>query len=149
MRVGEVCNRIVVVVEADASIREAAKVMRKYHVGNVIVVDRSSGEVEPVGVLTDRDLVVELLAQDVDLDAVAVQDAMSFDLLTAREDEDDAEVLSRMRTRGVRRVPVVDKSGALVGILSVDDYLSLMSDQLSELVALIGIEQKRERWQRP
>jgi CBS domain-containing protein len=144
MKVGEICNREVVVVDRGAAILEAAQLMRRHHVGDVVVTEERGGIRVPVGILTDRDIVVELLAEQVPLDAVSVGDAMSSELLTVSEEEEVMDVLQRMRGRGVRRAPVVNPSGALAGILAVDDMIDLIAEQLSDLVKLIGNEQQRE-----
>jgi CBS domain-containing protein len=145
MIVGEVCTREVVFIDRDASILEAARLMRQHHVGDVIVADDRHGEWVPVGILTDRDIVVELLAREVDLNAVSIGDVMSLDLLTAEEDADLTETIKTMRSRGVRRVPVLNRGGGLVGILAADDLIELIAEQLSDVVGLIAAEQKRER----
>lgn len=144
MKVGEICNREVVVIDREAAILEAAQLMRRRHVGDVVVTEERGGARVPVGILTDRDIVVELLAEQVPLEAVAVGDAMSSELLTVSEEEEVMDAIQRMRGRGVRRVPVVDHSGALAGILAVDDLIDLIAEQLSDLVKLIGNEQQRE-----
>ena len=144
MSVGEMCNRAVVVVGKDETVAEAVQLMRRHHVGDVVVVEEQSGTRVPVGVLTDRDIVIEILAEDVALDAVAIKDVMSYELLTAPEDEDVIDTLQRMRTRGVRRVPVVDASGGLIGILTVDDILELMAEYLGGLARLVKRERESE-----
>ena len=145
MTAGESCNREVVIIHREGTIPEAAKLMRKYHVGDLVVVEeRDLGRI-PVGIVTDRDLVVEVLAQDVDLDAVTIGDVMSFDLVTAEEEETIRETVKKMRSRGVRRMPVVDKSGVLQGILTVDDLIELYAEALCDLHAVTVREQKRER----
>ncbi len=145
MNVGEVCNREVVVMAKEGSIREAAQLMREFHVGDIVVVEERNRQRYPVGILTDRDVVVEILAIDVDADAVDVGDAMSFDLLTAREDDSVWDTVKRMRSRGVRRMPVVDERGVLTGILAMDDLIEMFAEQLTDVAALIAHEQKRER----
>lgn len=148
MKVGEVCNREVIVLDREGTILEAAQLMRRHHVGSVVVTAGQSGVAVPVGILTDRDIVVELLAEQVHLEAVAVGDAMSADLLTVSEEEELMEVIQQMRSRGVRRVPVVTRSGALTGVLAVDDLIDLIAEQLGDMVRLIGNEQQRERQKR-
>lgn len=148
MRIGEVCNREVVVLDRQGSILEAAQLMRRHHVGDVVVTEEREGALVPVGILTDRDIVVGLLADQVPLEAVAVGDAMSPDLLAVSEEEEILDAIRRMRGRGVRRVPVVDRNGALVGILAVDDLIDLVAEQLGDLVKLIGNEQQWERQRR-
>lgn len=144
MNIGEVCNREVVIIDKEGSIFEAAKLMREYHVGDVIVVEEKNGERIPVGILTDRDIVRALVAADIDLHAVTVGDTMSFDLLTVKEEDDVVSTIKRMRHRGVRRVPVVNSQGGLEGIISVDDLIDLIYEQLTDLVGLIKHQQERE-----
>ncbi|WP_462271268.1 CBS domain-containing protein [Desulfobacter sp.] len=144
MNVGEVCNREVIIIDREGSIREAAGLMRKHHVGNVVVVEEKNGDRFPVGILTDRDIVLELIALDVDINAVTVGDAMSFELITAREDDDVVETIKRMRHKGVRRIPVVNDRGGLEGILAVDDLVDYISEQLTDLARLVMEEPLRE-----
>lgn len=144
MKVGEICTREVVIIEKNASVLEAAKLMRAYHVGDIVAVEPHPGERIPVGILTDRDIVVELIAGGVDLQSVTVGDVMSYQLVTALEDDDVIETVKRMRNRGVRRIPVVNGRGGLEGILSLDDLLDLLAEQLSDIVFLIKREQKEE-----
>ena len=144
MKVGEVCNREVVVVNRDQSILDAAKLMRSFHVGDVVVVQDAGSVRTPVGILTDRDIVVKLLAREIDLAAVSIGDAMSFDLVTAGEEDSVIEAIEKMRNQGVRRIPVVSSQGGLEGILSLDDCLELVAEQVGDLVQLIKTEQRRE-----
>jgi CBS domain-containing protein len=148
MTVGEACNREVIFVDREATIVEAAQLMRTHHVGDVVVAEMRDGVRAPVGILTDRDIAVELVAEEVALTAVSVGDAMSLGLLAVREAEELSEAIGQMKVRGVRRAPVVDDRGALVGILAVDDLLELVAEQLADLVKLISVGQTRERQRR-
>ncbi len=143
MPIGEICNREVVIVRKEDSILEAAKLMREYHVGNVIVVDDREGRVIPLGILTDRDIVVELIAKP--LESVSVRDVMSADLISASENRGVWDTIQCMRARGIRRIVVVDDGGGLVGILSIDDLLELLSGELSDLAKLSMKERNREK----
>ena len=145
MSVGELCNRNVVIVDRAESALEAARLMREYHVGDVVVVEETAEGKKPVGILTDRDIVIELVAEGVDLDAISVGDAMSNQLLIVAESDELADATAKMRARGVRRAPVVDKVGVLVGILTVDDILEVLAGELSDLVRLMVREQHHER----
>ncbi len=144
MTVGSVCTRDVVIATPEMTVVAAAKLMREFHVGTVIVVDGDQGKNVPIGILTDRDIVVEVLAQDVVLESVTVGDVMSHSLLVANEDDGIWDTVQRMRTRGVRRIAVVDGGGTLVGVLSVDDLLSLLGEEFSALSALFVSEQRKE-----
>lgn len=149
MKVGEACNREVVIIDRKETIVEAARLMRTHHVGDVVVVEQRPVGNIPVGILTDRDIVVELIAEEVDFLTLGIEDCMAFDLLQAREDEDLLEVLERMRSKGVRRIPVVSGNGALQGILTFDDMVELIAEQVHDLVSLMRTEQQREKQVRP
>ncbi len=149
MSVGEICNREVIIIGREGTIYEAAELMRKYHVGDVVVVEEKSEENIPVGILTDRDIVVLLIAPNVDLDSVTVGDVMSFELESVREEEDVMDTIKQMRSKGVRRVPVVNQRGGLEGILAVDDLIELFAEQLTDLTKLIMRGQQREYEKRP
>jgi len=144
MTVGEICNREVVVVGPEAAIQEAARLMREHHVGCLVVVEEREGRTVPVGMLTDRDLVVELLALDLDPDTVCVGDVMSPGPVVAYEEDRLWDTLRRMRIEGVRRLPVVDREGALQGILALDDLLELLAGELAELARVVLRERRRE-----
>lgn len=144
MSVGQICNRDTVIVRKEDSIIEAAKLLREFHVGSVVVVEDAAGGVKPVGILTDRDLVVEILAAELDPATVSVGDIMSYELTTAHEENGLWDVLQRMQSKGVRRVPVVNAQGLLAGILTSDDLLELLASELGQLVKVIGRERQRE-----
>lgn len=144
MSAGEYCNRDVVVIDKTESVREAIKLMRKNHVGDVVVVEMRENASIPLGILTDRDIVVEILAEDVDLDAINVGDVMSDQLVTVNEDTKLLDAIKQMRIKGIRRLPVVNEPGELQGILSTDDLLELIVEQLSDIVALTSKETTNE-----
>ena len=145
MLAGEVCNREVVIANTDESVMQATKLMREYHVGDVVVVEEQEGVRVPKGILTDRDIVIELIAQAVDLDAVNIGDVMSCELLIAQESDDVLDILKRMCANGVRRVPVVNQEGGLEGILTVDDVIDLVAEQLQDLAGLTKRQLTEER----
>jgi len=148
MSIGKVCNRETVIARAEDTIVEVSKLMRRHHVGDVVVIEPGEGGNVPIGILTDRDLVMEILAQDLSPDAVTVGDIMSEEIVTAREDDSIWDTLQRMRIKGVRRVPVVDARGGLVGILALDDLLELLAGELADLAKIVRREEGRERTSR-
>lgn len=150
MTVGEFCNRQVVIARRDESVAEAARRIRDFHVGTLIVVDEQDGRRVPVGVVTDRDLVVSVLAGDRrDIDTLKVGDVMTRGLVTANQQENLLDALKKMRSFGVRRLPIVNDEGGLEGILTFDDLIDLVAEELSDLTNLVAREQKREREVRP
>ena len=149
MRVGEICNREVVVVGEEASVTEAAGIMREYHVGDVVIVQTRYGKQVPVGILTDRDITLEIVARGADPDNIRVGDAMTFELTTVSDDDDLMHVIEVMRSHGIRRVPVVDADEALVGIMTVDDIVDLLSEIMVDLAHLVDSQRRREAKSRP
>jgi signal-transduction protein with cAMP-binding, CBS, and nucleotidyltransferase domain len=150
MSIGEICNREVIVIEQGSTIMEAARLMRNHHVGTLVVVEKiaPADNVIPVGILTDRDIVIEMIAEEVDFDAVAIRDVMSYELVTARESDGIWDTMQRMRAQGIRRIPVVSDAGTLVGILAIDDLLELLAEELTDLAKLIRREHQREEKKR-
>lgn len=148
MKAGELCNRDVVTATRETSILDAARLMRDLHVGSLVIVETRGDNVEPVGIVTDRDIVLEVIAEGVALDAVTAGDIMTFALLKVAEDESVFDTAQRMRARGVRRVPVVTAAGALAGIIALDDILQLLSEELSLLSKLTMRESEQEEKKR-
>lgn len=149
MTVGEICQRNVVVAPPSEMIVDAAKRMRTSHVGDLVIVDTRGDRHLPVGILTDRDIVVGALAGDADhINYLLVSDVMTSDLVTAREQDSTEEALKKMQEHGVRRLPIVDGDDALVGIVTLDDILQFFSGQQNILVGLVTREQERERQHR-
>lgn len=146
MNVGEICNRDVVIAHRDESVLEAARRMRDYHVGALVVVEQTTTQRPPIGILTDRDIVISVLARDIeDMGRLSVGDVMTFEVVTAGESDSVESALDAMRRHGVRRLPVVGQSGGLVGIVSTDDILELAAERLTTIVGLLRREQERER----
>jgi CBS domain-containing protein len=144
MRVAEICTRSVVCVPLPSTVRDAAEIMRERHVGSVVVVDRCDAGQEPVGILTDRDIVISVVAPGVLPEVMTVCDVMSRPLYTCDENEDLLTAIRTMREKGVRRLVVTNRVGGLVGILSVDDAYHALGTQLRELDRAVEREQIRE-----
>jgi CBS domain-containing protein len=147
MTVGQVRTKRVVTADPDETVPEVARRMREQHVGDVIIADSQN---RPVGILTDRDIVVSAVAQTPDkLSTLLVGDLMSRNLITARATDAVEAALRKMHEHGVRRLPIVGSDGRLEGVLTLDDALEMLSNEFAELVGLVALEQKRERQMRP
>lgn len=144
MAIGEICNREVAFAERETTINAAAKLMRHYHVGSLVIVDDLSGKRVPVGIVTDRDLVVEVEAMDLDPKVITIGDIMTKELFTVPESQGVLETMEVMRFKGVRRLPVVDSEGRLAGIVTIDDLLEVLAEELTDLTRIISKEQARE-----
>lgn len=144
MHAGDICNREVVFAHKLMTLTEAASLMRDRHVGSlVVIVDRLSERV-PVGMITDRDITVGVVAKGLDPRALTVGEVMATELTTVREQDHVEDVVRLMRQRGVRRVPVLTRSGALAGLLSLDDVLDVLAEQLQDMVHTVDRERARE-----
>jgi len=144
MNVGEICNRTVVVTKRDTVLTQVAQLMREHHVGSLVIVDEGKRGRVPVGIVTDRDIVVAVVANGVDPRKFGVGEVMKPELVTVSEGDSVFDTLRLMRERGVRRVPVLAADGTLAGIVTVDDLLEIVAEQLGELVRAIATEQSRE-----
>jgi CBS domain-containing protein len=144
MPISEVCNREVVIAQPGDTVLEAALLMRQHHVGDVVIVEDRGGKRVPVGIVTDRDLVVEIMAPQLDPATITVGDIMAPDLVTVKEYAGLYEAIELMHSRGVRRLPVVDVNGGLAGILALDDLVELLADEMAALAKLVKHEQKKE-----
>ena len=149
MNVGEICSRIVVVADSRTQVQEAAKLMRDHHIGALVVTEGGANARRPIGIVTDRDMVVEVLAADVDFRTLTVGDIMSEQPATIHETAGLFEVIALMRSGGVRRVVVVDANGHLLGIVAMDDLIPVLAEELSALGHAIRVEQRREAQKRP
>lgn len=144
MPIGNIRTREVVVARRDTTVSEAARLMRNHHVGDVVVVDELDGRKVPCGIVTDRDIVIGLVAEGLDADTITVSDLMMTEIIVARELDGVADTLEVMRVKAVRRMPIVDALGTLVGIVTADDLLQLLSEEMSALAAMINREKRRE-----
>lgn len=144
MPVSEICNREVVVVQRNDTALEAAKLMRQHHVGDVLVVEDRNGVRVPVGIVTDRDLIMEIMAPELDGAVITVGDIMAQELATVKGSTGIFEAIQYMRQKAVRRLPIVNESGGLIGILTLDDLLELLSEELLEIAKLVRNEQQKE-----
>jgi CBS domain-containing protein len=139
--IGEICNRQVVVVGRDTTVAQAAQLMRHHHVGTLVVCDSlNGGRRVPVGIITDRDVVIGVVAPGLDAGTITVDDVMGGELVTVRESEGVLQALEIMRYKGVRRLPVVEADGRLAGIVAIDDILEVLAEELSDVSRIIARE---------
>lgn len=142
--VADVCIYYPVVVSQDATLREVASKMREHHIGDVIVTQAINGRVKPIGMITDRDIVIQVIAKDADTRDICATDIMSPDLHTMATTMSIDEAITLMHKKGVRRFPVVDGSGCLVGVVTIDDLLGVVAKQLAQLFDTFGQARAQE-----
>jgi len=144
MKIGEVCNRLVTSVNTDESVQRAAELMREAHVGSLVVTQPQDDGQMPVGIVTDRDIVIEVIAKAIDPNSLTVGDIMSESPLLAQEDGDISDILAAMRKQRVRRVPVVNSAETLIGILALDDMLQLFATEMKSAAEIVGGQRFQE-----
>jgi len=149
MDVRDICKPVVVFAYKSMPLNEAARLMRDNHVGSLVVVEeRESGKM-PIGMLTDRDITLSVVAKDLEARNLTVGEVMIEDIVAVREDDSIVDALALMRRRGVRRAPVVNRGGKLAGIVTLDDLLRMVVSQLDDLVAAISVELETAARERP
>jgi len=151
MKVKNFCKREPVTVRSADELVVAARLMREQHVGYLVVVEPAvrEGTFVPVGVITDRDIVVGVIARDIDPRRLRVEDVMTREPVLADEDESLGGALKKMRKVGVRRLPVVGFQNELVGVLAIDDILDAVVGELQDAAGAIRKEQSIEISLRP
>lgn len=142
--VRDMAVREVVTVTPTTTLAECAQAMRAQHVGSVVVIDDEGEHDNPRGIVTDRDIVIETVAVGLDATTLTAGDVMTAPLATVHDDDDILDALAKMREHGVRRLPVLDVAGNLSGIITVDNLLEALAEQLDSVVRVIKAEQTRE-----
>jgi CBS domain-containing protein len=146
---GDLCTRLTVVAPRSMGVIEAARLMREHHVGCLVIAEDVAAGRVPVGLLTDRDIVTEIVAKGLDPRTLRVEDVMGAQPAVADASETLPDVLAGMRRKGVRRLPVVDAKGVLQGIVALDDVLEAIAEQLDAVVKALASGRSRELRQRP
>lgn len=146
---GDLCSRDVVTAARATVLNQAARLLRERHVGCLVVVDETDEGRFVVGMLTDRDIVTAVIAKDVSLQTLRVDDVMSEDVAAVNEDASAHDALALMRRRRVRRVPVVAAGGSLVGLLSTDDLTRMLAGELQALAEVLVGQRRVEEMERP
>ncbi len=138
MNLSELCTLDPVCCARSATAAEAAQLMRDHHVGDLIVVDDITEQRYVVGVVTDRDLVVQVMACGLAPAQVKISDLIRAPVIIARESEDLSIALERMRSHGVRRLPIVDEHERLAGVITLDDLLTIFADEAAGMAAIVA-----------
>ncbi len=144
MSIKELCQRDIVAVGRDDTAFKAAELMRQNHVGDVLVVEKKHGITTPAGIVTDRDIVIEIVATDLDPHVITVGDIMLPHLCTIDEDAEIFAAIKLMTGKGIRRLPVTDKDGSLIGILTLDDLLQTIAKESFGIDMLLSNAHKNE-----
>lgn len=142
--IGTICERDVICAGAETTVQAAAKLMRRHHVGCIVIIEPSGERRIPAGIVTDRDIVMEVSALDLDPNVITIGDICTPKLEVVREGEGLLETAEIMRSKGVRRLPVVGDHGELTGIISIDDLFEALTGQLSGMARILCCERQYE-----
>ena len=139
-------KKVVTILEQEG-VGDAARLMRENHVGDIIVVEEHNHKMIPIGMVTDRDIVMATLAVGASPDPFTVGDVMTTNLVTVRENETLNHVIDLMKVHGIKRLPIIGKNQELLGIIAVEDIMSFLSSELSAL-SEVSQRQKEVEFQR-
>ena len=145
MLLKEFCTTDVAFCSRDTTVLEAARIMRQKHIGDLVVVDDPQDECTPIGLITDRDIVVKVIGNELSVSQTTVGQVMRIPLVTASEAEDSSVAIERMRHHAVRRLPVTGKHGRLAGIVTLDDLLRRLRSEVDTLIDIVTKAQDQER----
>lgn len=134
------CERDVVCAKSDTPLEKIARLMRENHIGDVVIVDESSC---PIGIVTDRDLVIETVGRGKDFDNMTADDVMTRDVAVAKAGEPVEEMIRIMRREGVGRLPLVDEQGTIAGIITAKNLMVWLISELSQLME--GAEKQQDK----
>ncbi|MGE3975521.1 MAG: CBS domain-containing protein [Bdellovibrionales bacterium] len=146
MPISDLCSQKLISVERTATLQHAARLMKKYHVGGVVVVE-SNGKNKPVGILTDRDIVLGVVAENLP-HTTLVEDVMSKNVVQVTKSEGISSVIDKMEREGVRRIIVTDDAGNAFGLVSSDDVLQLIAQEMNGLDRLVQRQVQNEKFNR-
>jgi CBS domain-containing protein len=130
---GKICTKPVITASTQMSVSQAADAMRKKNVGALVVVNAG----RPVGMLTDRDIVVDVLARGLDPESTPVGDVMHKKPVTIRDNLGVFDAIKTLAKTGVRRLPVVGKTGLLVGVITLDDLFVLLGNEMGHMAGAL------------
>ncbi|HVL75219.1 MAG TPA: CBS domain-containing protein [Noviherbaspirillum sp.] len=144
MAIKDFCNTDVVICDADTAVPDVAGLMRAHHVGDVIVIEERDGRRFPAGIVTDRDIVLEAVSVGLDVKVFTAGDLMTSPLITVNATSGVFETLQTMSRHRVRRIGVVHEDGSLYGVVSADDLIKLLAQELTSLTVAIADQPAKE-----
>jgi CBS domain-containing protein len=147
--IASIMSRDPVMCTEDTRLQDVAAMMRARHVGAIVVATADGSAYRPLGIVTDRDIVVELVATGLDPAAITAGDIVTRPAVTIREHDSLIDAIHKMRSRGIRRLPVIDLHGVLVGVVTQDDLVHVLSSQLSTLARVAEYQPSQEARTRP
>ena len=149
MLLQKIATKNVVTISANATIEDAAKMMREFHVGDLVVMQNDGHRQLPIGIITDRDIVLSTTAFGIAPWNASVEDTMVSPFITAKATDHVDHVLNLMKEHGIKRIPLIDEEGVLTGIISADDIITFLSSELNDVTKIIPRQRDVEIHRRP
>lgn len=149
MSLRKVITKKVSTIFADSTVYQAAQIMRESHVGDLVVIEKQNGRIKPIGILTDRDIVMSTTVYDLVPSSISVEDIMGPFLIVAKISDNFYHIIDLMKKHGLKRIPLVNDQGNLEGIISADDILGMLAEELKDLTKVIKIQKNIEIARRP
>lgn len=148
MNIASICQREIVTVAADASLREAAASMREHHIGALVVTD-AAAPARVVGVITDRDLAIDVLALELNANGICVGQLVHGSAISVSGEASLQQAAAAMEDGGVRRLLVTGEDARVIGIVSIDDLVDAVAAEVSGLARALRSGIARENAERP
>lgn len=143
MNIGQIASKQAVTVPLSASLEQVAEAMLQCGVGAIVVTEPADGHARVAGIITDRDIVRARLGRSSALSALHVADVMTHTPLVLDAEDSIASAIRHLQARCVRRAPVVDREGRLLGLVSTDDLLGEVATELSGLAQIVAKQGRR------
>ncbi|KTD54382.1 CBS domain protein [Legionella sainthelensi] len=148
MIVGEYCNRDVVVINCNESVKNAAELMRQYHIGDLVLLEEQKNKKAPIGIVTDCDLVIEVMAAGIAPESLLIKDIITEPFSSVFENDNLLDALELMHSKKIRRLPVINNDKTLVGIITLDDFIEILAENMAKVIDVIKPQQQKEAKQR-
>lgn len=137
MSICDISKKKVFTLSKSEPIWRAAKLMKDEGVGSIIITHDEEGEEVPIGIITDRDVAIKVVAEKRNAENIKISEIMSGDLLIIDDDQDIRSTIELMKKKGVRRAPVMNDDDEICGIISLDDLFVYMTDELNNLADVV------------
>lgn len=133
-----------ITVPRETSLAEVARLMRDNHVGDVVVTEQKAGRLAPVGILTDRDIVMATIAVGAPIEPLLAGDVMTAEVACISADASLIDAIALMKEKGIRRLPLINKDASLIGIVTLEDIMALLSRELTALAQVAERQKEME-----
>lgn len=144
MTIKKLCTQGVITIRKEATLKAVSELMLKNHIGSIVVVETINGKQIPAGIVTDRDIALTIGTMEKPGE-IRIEQIMQSHPIVIKESDGLYETIVKMHKHGVKRLPVINGDGALCGIITADDILALMGEEISQLTKIRESQIKNEK----